>query len=314
MTFEKYEGLRQFGDPISNEFVLERLDAQASFELMNAQEWIDAFKVEQNGVLDMDATAQKLGVNLVQEMPIDEDGRRVFAQACVVGLGKHRGSKPMTIHLNPDWTKKDESKSFGHEMGHIFLETAAGVVQEGGRDEATERFCEFFGLQVALPREELKDVTFEGLTPITALLEKYNVSHMDAFHQLMLVGKLPRRFLFDTGIGEVENPFYSGKVRRHCICVDCEIGRPHGGIISPEEEPVIDFSAVNWSHTTSYVSCWSKQPNDLDAFIELNKSYGRWTEADEALIDKERARDEEQRRVIGEFMASRSYANMDELF
>jgi Zn-dependent peptidase ImmA (M78 family) len=298
MTYDQYRDSDDFGNPYINELTLQVADAEIAFKQFNAQAWIDHFRVETDGKLDIEVTAAKVGVPVLYEMPLGKDGDPIFAQGCVEGL---MGDKPVTIHLNPSWGKDDHLVTFGHELGHIFIETTAGIVVKHRRPEV-ERFCDFFGTQMALPVEKLIEQETFNAHEVAALSEKYGVRYTTVLHQLMLAGKLPRRIIIDTGIGEAKNSFYSNKVRRHIICLDCEIENPHSTEIDQATTPHYDFTAFDWSNITSITDCDGHKSSRIDDHVSLNKAYGRWTDVDEAMIPAERERNREMDQLISRWL------------
>jgi hypothetical protein len=285
MTYERFAGSSEFGDPSANEYTLNTTNAEQAFRQFHAQVWIDSFRADVNGKLDIEATAANVGVPVLYEMPIGEDWSPVTVLGCVEGL---RGDGPVTVHLNPERGVDEHTVTFGHELGHIFIQTAAGIVVERRRDEV-ERFCDFFGRQMALPTEKLATQVEFNAHEVAVLAERYGVRYTTVIHQLMLAEKLPRRIVVDTGIGRAANTFYSNKVSRHVVCLDCEMENPHS--TTPDlETPHFDFTDYDWSTITSVTDCDLAMSKEIDEHVALNKAYGRWTDADEAMIPAERER------------------------
>jgi hypothetical protein len=50
-------------------------DASIVYDQFDAQSWVDTVRVETNGLLDIDATAERLGVPVHRELPLGRDGR-----------------------------------------------------------------------------------------------------------------------------------------------------------------------------------------------------------------------------------------------
>lgn len=278
---------------------------------MNAQHWIDIFRVETAGRLDIAATAAKVGVPVLYEMPGSKNGRFTIVQGCVEGLS---GDKPVAVHLNPTLSRQDYQVTFGHELGHIFIETAAGIVVKQRRDDV-ERLCDFIGRQMALPLADIAHIEVFDTQVVPALMQQYNVTHMTVIHQLMLAGKLSRRIAIDTNIGEVKNPFYANKVSRHIVCIDCELEKSHEPVMNVIDMPQYDFTAYDWSDDTPWTDCNGSSLDTIDEHIALNKAYGRWTDADEALIQQERERSHKLRLIAAKYAYSHVFDyEQDELF
>jgi Zn-dependent peptidase ImmA (M78 family) len=287
-----------FGPTVSNELVLRYQSSYEAFVAFKAQEWIEEFRVETNGRLDISATAEKVGVPVYYEMPII-DGERVLAQGMIRGLGRERGEMPIAIHLNPNWAPDEHNLTFGHELGHLFLEMEAGIVTGSGRDNDIENFCELFGRQMIVPLNELTDIGQVTTETITELMARFGVRHTTMFYQLMLAEKLPSRVFIDSSIGEVPNEFYSGKVRRHCLCLDCEMDKNHTDDTTDGYIPVYDLTNFEWSDITSNASRHNNI-SDMNMFALINKAYGRWSQSDDEKIRGEVERANALRRLLFE--------------
>lgn len=303
MSYE--DSLPELPDGESQSRVIRLYDTAEAFQQLNAQQWIAGIRVEgDDGLLDIDSTADRLGVPVVREMPEDPDQLYTRAVGRTVGLGEDTGKGPLTVHLDPDQTKHNQRQTYGHELGHIFLEKVGGLrhsrVDGPHRVANIERFCEFFGVQMALPVDHLKDINFVDVATVASLMEKYDLDHMAVLQQLMLAGKVPRRILIDSGIGEVPNQFYSGMVERRCVCLDCTTGREHDiqAAVADYNTPVYDFTTSDWSHKTPYISC-GRAPKSMDLFVEVNKLHGRWTVQHDILLPEETARIKSYREAAG---------------
>jgi hypothetical protein len=302
---EQYERTG-FGPDDFNELTLRLQSPYEAFKAFNAQEWITEFRVETNGRLDIAATAEKVGVPLYYEMPVI-DGERVFAQGMIRGLGRERGKVPIAVHLNPNWAPDEHNLTFGHELGHLFLEMEVGIINTEGRDDDIENFCELFGRQMVVPLSELESTGQVTTETITELMAKFGVRHTTMFYQLMLADKLPHKVFIDTSIGEVPNEFYSGKVRRHCLCLECEMGMIHQDDTLDTFVPVYDLTSFEWSDITSSARRHITI-SDMNMFVLVNKAYGRWSEADDEKISAELERHNVLRQAIHE---ASSYENDD---
>ncbi|HEY5442753.1 MAG TPA: hypothetical protein VIJ68_04405 [Candidatus Saccharimonadales bacterium] len=277
----------------SNEEILYTASPDEAFRLLAAQDWIDQFRVETGGKFDMEATVAALGIPLVKEMPII-DGKQVLGAGAIRGIGSERGKVPVAIHLDPEWSADEHNLTTGHELGHLFLETSAGIPSNpGGRE--IERFCELFGRQMVVPVQELAEVDTVSAEAVTELMARFGTRHTTMIYQLMLAGKLPHRIYVDVGIGGVPNEFRSGKVSRHCLCLDCEMGNRH----QPEDEfiPVYDFTSFEWHNTTPFAACVTDW-GDLNLFAVLNRAYGRWGPEDDAAVLEEAAAAAKIRQVL----------------
>lgn len=272
------------------------------FESTHAAEWIEEIRVETNGKLDIKATAAKFGVSLIMSKEY-ADGSRMFAD-CVTGLTGEEDIASVAIRIRPDLSPEDELLIFGHEIGHIFLERVAGVWKHSwssGRNQDVETFCEFFGREVVVSHDEFKDVNPVNNAAITELMAQYGASHQTIIFGLMLAGKLPTRVVLDSEIGKVPNPYYSGKVGRSIVCIECELGIPHVNYSEGDGTPVLDFRGYEWDGHTIRNEC--SYSRDIDAHIALNKHYGRWSAEDDALTEAEIKRHNETRKILNAYRA-----------
>jgi len=190
MNFKENSGRNPIENNAANEWVLRSEGLEEAFKELGAQDWIDDFRVETNGKLDITATAEQIGIPVYYEMPII-NGERVIAQGMIRGLGKERGRVPIVIHLNPQWSSDEHNLTFGHELGHLFLETAANIVTGEGRDDKVEAFCEFFGRQMVVPLDQISEVKEVNVEAVTELMAKFGTRHTTMIYQLMLAGKMP---------------------------------------------------------------------------------------------------------------------------
>jgi hypothetical protein len=183
-------------------------------------------------------------------------------------------------------------------------------MQGGGRNDYAEQFCEYFGRQFALPAVELLEVEAINGEIIAEMIARFQVGHMTLIHQLMQIKKLPRRILFDSGIGEVPNPFYSGRVQRNCICLDCENGQHHSHSYAVGDLLVLDMTAFELADKTSFNLC-NRTLDKMGTFRAVNEHYGLWTDENEGLLQKEIERESEMRKLLGK--ASRLSVEEDDM-
>jgi hypothetical protein len=252
------------------------------FEKSHAADWIKTIRAETNGILDIEATAHNLGVPLVMTNYY-EDGEKMLADGCVTGLD---GSGPVTIRIRTDLTFEETILTFGHEVGHIFLDQEVDEWMSMWLEHnQVEIFCDFFGREMVVDHNDLKDTDFISESTITGLMDRYGADHQTIIFGLMLAGKLPTRVIIDSEIGDVPNPYYSGKVGRQVICIECELGIPHSHNVDKEKTLVLDFRGYERQAITNHNECGGIP--EIEDHITLNKHYGRWTEEDDALTAEE---------------------------
>jgi hypothetical protein len=255
------------------------------FESTRAAEWIKEVRTETGGKLDMQATADSLGIPLVLGTAVI-DGEEVFSDGCITGLGEKTGLEPIAIYVGPDMHIENQLLTFGHEVGHLFLEKVVGLwTHTRGRNFDVENFCEYFGREMVVSHDELKVVNPLNQEAITELMARYGASHQTIIFQLIMAGKLPTRVVLDSEIGEAPNPFYSYKVGRSIICIECELGISHSNYEEGDSTPLLDFRGYEWDSSTSGNECTGRR--EIEDHIAINKHYGRWSPEDEALIENE---------------------------
>ncbi len=266
--------------------------ADVLFERLDAREWIDQVRVEKDGKLDMFATAERLGIPLFINRAVNGNELSLLADGQTTGMGVHRGKEPIAIYLRPDNPPEKQPLIFGHEVGHIFLEEISKVYIHGQQNQDVERFCEYFGREMAVDPTRLSEIGDVDRETILNLMDKYGIDHETLILQLMRAGKLPGRVAIDTTNEVVPNEFYSGKVERGVICADCETGIDHEPYVVGDEIQAFDFTDKEWGF--SFNQC---TPHGVEHHITLNKAYGRWSDADEALINRELKREAGMRRL-----------------
>src|SRR5947209_2052522 len=98
-------------DP-TNELRLHILTIPEAFDRLDAQQWIDENRVETDGVFDIEATAKKIGIPLIFDMPTTEDGKLIFASGCITGLGNRFGEEPIVVHIDPTREQVDHKLTY----------------------------------------------------------------------------------------------------------------------------------------------------------------------------------------------------------
>jgi hypothetical protein len=286
-----------------NEQLFRQVDVAELFESFNAAQWIAQHIVYVNGIVDITATAEHLEVPVFFEIPEDIEKLQI-SDGVTAGLVDHEIVRPLSIYLNSKLDGYERNLTYGHEIGHIFLDKVAGVSQaDGKRDEKDEAFCEFFGLQIALPVTCLETVDQISTDTILELMNKFGTEFSDVVHQLMLAGKLPRRIQADVEYGIVPNEFYSGMVQRVGLCLDCFVKRDHDvpNDINTDNTPTFDFTgcAEIDSRSISFIAC-SGNRNSLEHFEKVNKDHGRWTSLQDSLLYREEQRGRVYERVVSD--------------
>lgn len=255
--------------------------ADAWFEHLEAQRWIDSSRMVTDGRLDIDLTAAELAIPFMYA-PLRNRGRMI---------GRPGGIGSWAIQVSTRCSEAEQRITGGHELGHLFLVPVEERYEEGMGYSDEEAFCDHFGRFMAIPPHQLEEeVEQVSQATIEETMERYGADLYSVIIQLMLARKLPRTILIDSLDEEKPNPYYSNKVNRNAICIDCELRKPHE---TPDRHslPVYDFTGKTWTP-----SLYSPLHNlgicevspDHDDFRELNILYGRWTDEDESMHAKEK--------------------------
>ncbi|MEI9913888.1 MAG: hypothetical protein WDN66_02685 [Candidatus Saccharibacteria bacterium] len=84
---------------MSNEQLFREIDVAEAFVEFGAEGWIDQHIVVNDGVLDIEATAEHLGVPVYYENPKDDDGNEELAYGVTLGLGDEAGIVRSRLYL-----------------------------------------------------------------------------------------------------------------------------------------------------------------------------------------------------------------------
>lgn len=235
--------------------------------LTGAYRWMRLFRqtVADSDALDMPATATAIGAGL------DEASQEIGGSiAGTIGL---RTAEPLQIGLSPWRQLAYRRLSFGHEVGHIFLGSLTGLPTPPETSAAEERFCEAFGIEMAVPSNLLPDERPCTSDIILDQARRFMVPPDAIILQYMKLGILPPKVLLDSGVdssaGGAED-----LVQRALICHDCYYDRACEEIPPVEELLVVDAtSQQTWSSINNCSQFrWSFSG---PAFEALNKHYGR---------------------------------------
>ncbi len=210
------------------------------FDYLGAQQFIDLVAVYDGpaGVLDMETTSANLGIPLI--FGVTNDGGRSKAQ--LGGTGRNRGKSPLELTVQHDlgFEIKD---SFGHEIGHYFLDEVAEVELGGW----TEKFCDFFARAMVFGRNAAQNVVDIDEGVLLGLMTKHQLDLQTLLLQLIEYGNLPPRVAIDSYYGKGPNVDYSEKVGRTFACLHCtettgDFNCPNSG----KDGALFDFTDRAW--------------------------------------------------------------------
>jgi len=211
------------------------------FEANDAQHFIDSFSVYQGDRLNIFTTAKQLGVSLDYGLTVE-----AMHMGQTTGLALTEGSQGLRISLRPN-LGFNTAVTFGHEVGHIFLEKIIGQVWDGCKPEE-EVFCSYFGRAMAINERFLQDLEAPSKDDLVDLMAKHRVMLDDVVYRLMESGALPSKIAVDTYASKFSSPVYSEKIQRIILCLHC---LESDGDINCEpaayEIPIIDFTDRDWS-------------------------------------------------------------------
>ena len=287
MTYEQFKNSYPDG-PWEAVEVLNDSSLESAFKELGCQEWIDAFAVYTDGHIDIEATANKVGV------PVNYDLAKINPNNYSSGgiLSGVPEDDSFEIHLSDRLNfPKEWNITFGHELGHLFIITALDLPRQALAKE--EQFCDYFGIRLAIPKTELDSMETVDEDNIVLLAERLGVDHGAIMLRLMEERIIPRQFLMDTNypVG-VPNLFFNGKVRREVMCYKCFMQTPHQ--INTDRLPKMDFTRHEVSDSR-YQSASHRlfAPGHRDSWhISVNEEYDRWSDEDRPMLE-EKLRSEE---------------------
>lgn len=215
------------------------------FAMTGAAKWIQKHRLPRVGQLDMQATAELLGIPLV----FDEN---ILFQGGMEGLPPNKDNLPLLMRINSRNSEAEQLMTFGHEVGHAYMGLSLGF-DEPERMDSIEEFCEMFGFRYVLPHTEvLEQLTSIDEHTLLELHEQYGLDMQRLIYFFIDSGLLPDRLYVDSVIDYGKN---EGTVHRDTVCKPCRIDF---GSCAGQEPPtfVLDFS--NQTFGGRFSSC----PND----------------------------------------------------
>lgn len=250
-----------------------RYQPSALMAITNARKWIELVREPRDGPLDIEGTAENMGIPL-------EYGETYIGASGETHWRDEKSNIPTSIVLCDGRKIESQRLTMGHEMGHVFLSTVLGAPHGGPIDYSVENFCEAFGQEVVLPSAAVTGVGDAGRAEIESFQLSYGIELQDTIIQLMRNRRLPPKVQVDTRIPIVKNPLFSGKVDRVTACLDCFDSLPDGlleGLIPDSDGlPVFDFtdqeSALSFRWCRDVGSSYAFR-SDKSLFLALNEHY-----------------------------------------
>jgi len=194
-------------------------------EVLGAYEWIQEHRrTTTNGRLDIIETATHLEIPLgYYETKKREDGTlEGFEDGRLEGAGLDIGKAPLAVKMRYDLRYYNYLKTFGHEIGHYFLDEIHSIYSGGGISHL-EEFCETFGAEMVLPLSELKNLDQVDRRTLDIVMNIYGCELETALFQLILAGKLPEKVQLISNIGFVPNENLRYKDEKYTFCLECRM-------------------------------------------------------------------------------------------
>ena len=198
-------------------------DLEEAYRKLDAQNWIDSYRQPWSGPLMARKMCELVGIRLNEDVQMSGEGSVTNLEEPCAG--------PVTVNLAK--YGEEPMLTLGHEVGHIYLRLTRNAPDNNYRYRRVEEFCELFGVNLALP---LNDVSKISIIPseIVSLSLTYGLRPSRVLYQLMRLGELPDR----VGVRSLyapRNVQYRGVVCRCCI-------ERHGTCEDPSPpDKVIDF-------------------------------------------------------------------------
>lgn len=227
------------------------LGPEKIFENTDAADWISVYRYPQFGKLDIEPMANFLGLELRRARLISAgrlDDRNYPAQ-------------PATITINRHSNHESHRVTFGHEIGHMFLQYRLGFphVEPHGDEKlfhAVEDFCEIFGQELVLPRTELSTIEKIDEKLLENLAQAYETDLQTTIVQLMRAQRLPLKVFIDTKLPEDLDSANKGRPVRNAVCLDCQTNFGFGKCSEASEETSI-FNFLHKTYGTKFSVCSS---------------------------------------------------------
>ena len=201
------------------------------FTMTGAARWIQKHRLPRVGKLDMQSTADLLGI------PLAFDGEMV-GHGCMEGLPPNKHNMPLKMKINLRDREDEQRMTFGHEVGHAFLGLSLGYGFEG-RHSDVEEFCEMFGFHYVLPHTEvLKQLHTVNEQTLLEIHQEYGQDIQRLIYFFIDEGLLPERLYVDSIIDFGKR---KGELHRDIVCKPCRVDF---GSCNGQEPPqtVLDFS------------------------------------------------------------------------
>lgn len=216
------------------------------------------------GALDIEATAERLF------MPVRYNDM-LRPRAYISGIHPHRNILKQEIVLSTH--DRDTRVSFGHELGHLYLQEMNWQAHRELKHLELEVLCDFIGRRIALPAEQLAGL--ESITEATLLDLSctYKVPVRTVLLRLIEEELLPDRVFVDTYLPDLPNPDYSHKITRCSVCLMCSMLIEHSDALDNEDHALFDFTDRAWGSV--FPRCPSNLAFDTEECDHLTQSYAR---------------------------------------
>lgn len=175
------------------------------------------------------------------------------------GTGPYKGLSPWGVspyEVAIDPTFNQDRTTFGHEMGHYFIQEVLNYEPQPWDYFSEEQFCEYFGRTLAIPESALWDIEHVDEETIKQLVIECDVDPHSVVLRLIEAGKLPDNVHIDSYTSHKYAPGFASKVERSSVCLYCSIS--HGALNCPNahlsKAALFDFTDRAWSSKFSHCS------------------------------------------------------------
>lgn len=252
----------------SSNFSTDRLPAEyfcykGKYLFYGAHEFAEEVGVyDDRGALDIEATADRLF------MPVRYTDM-FHPKAYIAGIHPHRGILQREIVLNTH--DNDARTSFGHELGHLYLQEMNRCASEELDHFDLEVLCDFIGRRISLPATRLSELESISESTLLDLSLKHRLPLRTVILRLIEEELLPDNVFIDTYLPESNNSDFSHKITRRSVCLMCTMYISHDHQITSEKHALFDFTDRAWAHQLS--RCPNNFAFDVEECDHLTQLY-----------------------------------------
>lgn len=178
----------------------------------------------------------------------------LMRRAHIGGIGATRYISAFEIAIDPKFNQN--RISFGHELGHYFIQEVMDFRPHPWEHFEEEEFCEYFARTLAIPEAAIHDIDMVDEEVIKKLIVECDVDPHAVILRLIEAGKLPDNVHIDSYTPHGIVAKFASKIERSSVCLRCTAG--HGGSDCPHahlaKAALFDFTDRAWSDKFSHCS------------------------------------------------------------